>query len=114
MAAFLETLAPIEFVFLVSALMGALGVLITTIWQAIAGGFGLEGRQKPFEEEAPKRILRIVLVGDGFMMTFGVVGMALWRLARASPPWAVVGAVLASVLVVGVIIELDQKIEDRW
>ena len=102
MTAFFETLAPIEVIFLVPTLMGALGVLITTIWQAVAGGFGLEGKQGPSEERPQKRILQIILAGDGFLMTFGLVGMALLRLAGAGSLWSVMGAVIVGVLVMGV------------
>ena len=100
MTAFMETLAPVELVFLVSALMGALGVLITTLWQAVAGGFGLNRSQEPSEGRPQSWILRIILAADGFLMTFGEVGMALWRLAGAGPLWAVLAAVGAGALVV--------------
>ena len=70
MTEYLETLAPVEFVFLVSALIGALGLLITTVWLAIAGGFGLPGGKDPEGNTPPKRVMRIVQAVDGFTKVF--------------------------------------------
>lgn len=103
MTVFLETLAPVEFVFLVSALVGALGLLITTIWLAIAGGFGLQVGKDPDGQRPPRRVIRIIQAADGFTMMFGVAGMALLRLAGADPLWALLGAAGAGALLVGVI-----------
>jgi len=102
MTAFIETLPPVELLFLVSALMGALGIFITTVWLAIAGGLRQDTLESPFAQTPQKRVFRILLAGDGFMMAFGVAGMALRRLAEAAPLWAVIGAVGAGAMLVGV------------
>ncbi len=107
MNAFLETLAPMDLIFLVSALAGALGVLISALWQAVAGGFGLKGKEGPSGQESRKLFFKVFLAGDGFLMIFGIVGLALQRVAEAEPQWAVVGAVGAGALVVALILGLD-------
>jgi len=109
MTAFLETLAPVEFVFLATALAGALGILIGTLWKTIADGFGVNRKEETSSQGSRKLIFRILLAGDGFLMIFGVVGMALRRVAEAEPHWALMGAVGAGALVVAFIFGLDPE-----
>ena len=107
MTAFLETLSPMERVLLVSALAGALGLLITTVWLAVAGGIGLQIGRDPEGQEPQRRVIRIIQAADGFTLMFGVVGMALLRLADAEPLWALLGGVGAGMLLVGMIYLVD-------
>jgi hypothetical protein len=109
MNAYLETLAPLALVFLASALVGALGIFITTVWLAIAGGFRQDTLENPFDQKPSKRVFHIFLAGDGFMLAFGVAGMALRQLLEAQPLWAVLGAVGAGAMLVGLILSGMQE-----
>ena len=102
MTAYLETLAPVDIVFLVSALMSALDFLVWTVWLSLKGG--IEGERAPLTtgEENFSQTSRIFQAVIGFMMTFGVVGLALRRLLAADPVWALLGAVVVGVLAAGI------------
>ncbi|MFW5713921.1 MAG: hypothetical protein ACOCYU_04550 [Brevefilum sp.] len=109
MTAYLETLALVDIAFLLSALLGALGILIATVWLAIAGGFGKEGNAEKAEKADEAGLARISPLVLGFLMMFGVVGLALRQLVDADPLWAVLGALGAGVLLVGVIVSVAAR-----
>lgn len=112
MTAYLTTLAPVDIVFLASALMSALDFLVWTVWLSLKGGIRGERAPLTIEEENPSRTSRIFQAVIGFMMVFGVSGLALRRLLAADPVWALLGAVGTGLLVVGIIIVVNQDIED--
>jgi len=83
MTAYLATLALVDTIFLGAALLGALGMLIATVWMVIAGGLHRKGAEKPAEDRTQGHLGGIYPAILGFLMMFGVVGLALRRLAEA-------------------------------
>jgi hypothetical protein len=102
MTAYLETLAPVDIVFLASALMSALDFLVWTVWLSLKGGIRGERASYTVEEGYPSRTRRIFHAVIGFEMAFGVIGLALRRLLAADPVWALLGAVVVGVLAAGI------------
>lgn len=107
MVAFIESLNPVDLVFLVSALTGAMDLLVWTVWLSVKGG--LQGEKAPGEEVGmySRRVRRIIRASLGFMMIFGLSGMILRWLLDASTMWAILGATAAALMLEASLLALD-------
>lgn len=98
MTEFLETLSALEIVFLVASLGGGLILLAWAIWLVVVEALRPKMDVKEVPTEIPaKEGAANVLVGwlfqgvVGFILMFGVVGLALSRLMVVGDVWSLVG-----------------------
>ncbi len=112
MIAFLRSMAPVDVVFLASALMSALDFLLWTFWLSLKGGIDEVPAPLIFTEKPSKNVGKILRAALGFMMMFGVSGLALRQLLNANPLWSLLGAMGAGLLLAGVILTNNSDFEE--
>ncbi len=106
MAEYLEALSTWETAYLFAALAGGMIFLIWTVWQVAVEAF----KQQRAVTEAPTefQVGWITRGLVGFILLFGVVGLALTRLMGAGVGWSLAGALAAGGGVFGAVWVLEK------
>lgn len=112
MVSYFLSLKMLNQIFLFAALLSAVvlfsWIIVWALFNAWLKKRGEEIQETLNHREQHTSVLRIFQAVLGFLMMFGVSGLALIQYVPSGSPWSLAGALLAGVLMVGILFQLEK------